>query len=416
MMKTIHIILVGVTTIVASIILPSMLKHATDKPLTYKFAVYSELAHTIFYYGYQKNNVDITDKQGNIYTMAEADSLMPIYNYRQLVQMNKMPDSIEGIPVTQREVLNAVHRITIDNDYIDWPDDKIGMLYESMPKRVGLVMPNDYFRFTPTGIEFENAETHEIDEAKSRTYTNALHKNGVSFPIRSMSGDVNARKRYDEGYFITDAKGELFHMKMVNGKPFIRNTKVTDTLEVARFTMSLPLNRNYYGYIISADSSLWILNAGDGAYSLSRLDIPPISLGKESVRVLGSMFYWTIYVTNNEGRHIYVVDSKDLKLVDEDFLPSPEVWSEKWLSKLFFAYTELHHYDSYFDYPRIKFGGWLALIFNVIIAGIYIAARYRRLSRNENIASAIFLVITGVSGLAGLLLVPNERHQQLINK
>ncbi|MBE6341235.1 MAG: DUF4857 domain-containing protein [Bacteroidales bacterium] len=416
MIKLLRIILVVVTTIVASIILPAMLKHATDKPITYKFGVYSELAQKLFYYEYQKNNVDITDKDGNKYSTAGADSLMPIYNSRQLTQMNKMPDSIMGIPVTQRDILSSTHRINIENDYADKPDDCVGMLYESMPKRVGLVMPQDIFRFTSDGIEFENDETHEIDIAKSRTFTNALLKSGVTFPIKSMSGEINARKRYDEGYFLIDAKGELFHMKMVNGKPFIRNTNVTDTLQMARFSMSLPNNRSYYGIIISADSSLWILETGDNSYSVKRLDIPPISLGQDNVRVLGSLFYWTIFVTNDTGRYTYILDSKTLKRVDEGFLPCPEITSNKWLSRCFFVYTELHHVDSYFDYPRPKFGGWIALILNAIIASIYLTIRHKRLSKRDCIASALYLVITGVSGLAGLLLVPYERHKQTIKR
>ncbi|MBP5419493.1 MAG: DUF4857 domain-containing protein, partial [Bacteroidales bacterium] len=252
--------------------------------------------------------------------------------------------------------------------------------------------------------------------AKSRTYTNALLKSGVTFPIKSMSGEINARKRYDEGYFLIDAKGELFHMKMVNGKPFIRNTNVTDTLQMARFSMSLPSNRSYYGIIISADSSLWILETGDNSYSVKRLDIPPISLGQDNVRVLGSLFYWTIFVTNDTGRYTYILDSKTLKRVDEGFLPCPEITSYKWLSRCFFVYTELHHVDSYFDYPRPKFGGWIALILNAIIASIYLTIRHKRLSKRDCIASALYLVITGVSGLAGLLLVPYERHKQTIKR
>ena len=415
MIKIVRIIILLLTTFVASIVLPAMVQKITKAPTNYPHAVYSEKAHKLFYYKYLKAGAQISDRDGKSYTLAEGDSLMPIYNYRQLMQVGRAPDTLNGIEISQREVLNATINIRIESSSVDKPEAKLGMLYESMPKRDGLQLPDDVFRFTADGIEFENVQTHEVNTEKSRKFSDALRKNNVKFPIKSMSGDLSLRKRYDEGYFFIDANGELFHLKMVNGKPFVRNTHAADTVDVARFTMSLPTNRKFYGYVVGADSSLWLLKAGDGSYALRRFDIAPLALGKDNVYINGSLFYWIVTTTTAAGRQVYVLDSETLEQIDHDFLPSPPNDNSLWTERLFFLYTEMSHTDSYFTFPRVAFGGFGALILNAILAAIYLLTRCRKWPIINKLLSILFILITGAAGFAGLMLMPRVHRNKLIS-
>ena len=60
-------------------------------------------------------------------------------------------------------------------------------------------------------MEFIVARTNKINEEKSQLFTEALTAEGFIFPADIIAGLPTTRKSHDEGYFITDSEGTLFH-------------------------------------------------------------------------------------------------------------------------------------------------------------------------------------------------------------
>ena len=79
-------------------------------------------------------------------------------------------------------------------------------------------MPDDYFRIGKR-MEFIVAKTNKVDEAKSKLFTDALSAEGFAFPANLIAGLPTTRKSKDEGYFLTDSREQLFHIKMIKGQP-----------------------------------------------------------------------------------------------------------------------------------------------------------------------------------------------------
>ena len=123
------------------------------------------------------------DLQGNKYTTAQFDSLMPFLNYRQLMADGHLPDSICGTAISPPLLRAATVVFRYTPRERKTPDKGLYILFESMPKRVGLEMPDDVFRLKD-GIEFIDVQTNTVNREKSDLFARALEKAGYTFPTR----------------------------------------------------------------------------------------------------------------------------------------------------------------------------------------------------------------------------------------
>ena len=145
------------------------------------------------------------------------------------------------------------------------PDKGLYILFESMPKRVGLEMPDDVFRLKD-GIEFIDVQTNTVNREKSDLFARALEKAGYTFPARWVVGNPNPRKPYDEGYFTLDSQGRLYHLKMVNNRPFVKDTRIDKDMDMAWFSMYEASNKRFYGFLFDRHGGLYILESREGQY------------------------------------------------------------------------------------------------------------------------------------------------------
>jgi hypothetical protein len=113
-------------------------------------------------------------------------------------------------------------------------------LLEAESGRVRLEMPADFMRLGRT-IEFIEAKSNRILPEKSATYQAAFQAQGFVFPATIVGGNPSTMKPYDEGYFIADAGGAVFHLRQVQGVPELK--RIADMVqpeEKARWTALKP--------------------------------------------------------------------------------------------------------------------------------------------------------------------------------
>ena len=390
----IKILYIGLSVFLLSWIIPSLVELSLDSSSRYPFTYYSSVVNQFCYFDQEDDNVRGRDMSGRTYTDAEFDRVLPMFYYRQLAMENALPDSIQGVPVD----LHTIAR----NNFFFWykPKDKntpviaLYPMFESCSGKVDLENPSDMFRLKEN-IEFIDMATNRVDEQKSARFQQALEKAGFAFPAQWVAGIPTSQKSYDEGYFALDSEGHLFHVKMTNGKPFVKDTKVRD------ISCMLPMeieNRSLYGFLFDTHHTLYYLST-DG-YRLGQVldDVDP---DKDRVSIMANMFYWTVAKTTSDGEHTYALESRSMQRVDSLFRPAPESAWDKTLPYLFpFTVTFQDSTNSYI-YPRVSGYYFPSLPLNIVLAVVTLIVYRKDRSRGKYLAG----IITLCTGIAGFITV-----------
>ena len=399
-------------TIIASWGIPSLVKKATISPDNYPFVYYSSMLKQLCLIDYKNKEFPMTDIDGNTYSVAQFDSLMPLLNFRQLMTNGTLPDSIDGHEITPQKlrIKNVVYKFTPSD--IQTPDIGLYIMYESMPKRVGLKSPGDVFRIKDK-IEFIDIETNTTNHEKSKHFQEAMLKEDFTFPAQWCVGDMNPRKPYDEGYFILDAKNLLFHVKMVNNRPFVRNTGVGEQIDIERLFTASPADKRFYGFILDKFGQTYIVGNNEGKYLLQALDVPTINSKEDELTIMGNLLYWTVSITTPSEKSAFGLEANSLERLDEILLDRKE---NKWdvVSRFLFPfYIDLKIKQSDYIQPRVYFTSHCALIVNLILA--IISCFFVQGSKNRKVIFSIYIAITGVAGMIALLALINF-YKHKINK
>lgn len=272
-----------------------------------------------------------------------------------------------------------------------------------MSGRVSLEIPEDVFRLKDN-IEFINTQTGEINREKSRNFQHAMEGAGFNFPAKKVWGNPNPKKPYDEGYFVLDNNGQLFHIKMVNGRPFVRDTKIGQEIDVAFFNMKEVADKSIYGFILDKGGSLYTL--GDGGYKLTKFDIPAVNIDKDGLMLMGNLFYWMLNVTTENSCTYHVLKADGLKQHVAPYFVEAEInrW-DKVAEWIFPAYIQLNDKNSMYVTPAVVFNfGWAFLISGVM-AIIFTFTIGKRRSIYRRIADTILIIIFGIPALIASLII-----------
>ena len=89
--------------VLLSWLLPWLLQFAASKPGNDPFTLYSCVTKRFAYIQSSKDNgVKRYDANGTEYTVAQFDSILPTFYYRQLFSKDRLPDTINGNPENHR--------------------------------------------------------------------------------------------------------------------------------------------------------------------------------------------------------------------------------------------------------------------------------------------------------------------------
>lgn len=403
--SAIYILMLFTFTLVALSALPALVQKATYTPYRYPFMYYSSMLEQLCLIDYPNKEFPMSDKAGNRYNTAEFDSLMPLLNYRQLMSDSRLPDSLKGKEITPPILRTATVNFRLNPSEVNRPDTILHILYEAMPKRVGtLEAPPDVFRLT-NKIEFIDIETNSVDLKKSQTYQTALEKVGFTFPARWVSGNPQPRKPYEEGYFCLDTNGKLFHIKMVNNRAFIRDTKLDQVVDIAWFSIYESANKRFYGFLFDTDGNSYIVEDGGGKYDLLKMDIEPIDITKDRFGLMGNLLYWTVTINRPDGMDAYGLDTETLTRLDEYHM---ELQTGLWDQVSAFAfpwYITVNNPDSKYSFPVFHWSGWIGFAISLLLAAIYMGVTGRK--KRKGILYAGYIFLTGITGWVVLALLPD---------
>lgn len=404
------ITLLIVSALVLSWAIPALVRMATSTSQNYPFVYYSSILQDFAIREKDPNDKPVFRdlKKGNNYTKEQYDSITPLLSYRQLMLVGKMPDTILNIPVDAKMIKAKSLVWKYSPRDINKPSIKIYSLFESMSGRANLETPDDVFRLNHK-IEFITIKNNTVNKEKSDLFQAALIENGFKFPAFKLWGNPSPKKAYDEGYFILDSENQLFHLKMVNGKPYVKNTKAGNNINIAYFSPQEVADKSFYGFIVNKNGEILTLNA-DG-YSVTKMDIPTIDINTNSVMLMANPFYWMVYVTTSSGCTYNVLESGSLKQHDKPFTIDAKV--NKWdsVSEWFFpVYINLADRNTEYIQPQLIFNFGKAFIISLVLAIIFTLTIGKERTIARKIADGLIIFIFSIPGLIASYIIKSRKN------
>lgn len=375
MIRFSKILLVFIIVVQLFWLLPWLYHFTTDSPARVPFTLYSIVKGDFASLDYNsEKGIKYTDRSGNIYTDRQFDSILPLFYFRQLASDGRLPDSLNGVKITPQTIRinNFIFRLSASD--VNVKKAPLYPLLESMSGRVDLKMPDDVCRFTDKGIEFIDMATNTTKQKKSELFTSLMKKKGFEFPLSCIGGNPTNRKDFDNGYFLTDAKHNLFHLKQVCGRPFFRSVALPDSIKIKHIIVKEFVARKFHALLVDTANRLWVLNMPD--YSLHLLPIGEYNPAKHDIEIIGDMFNWTVCLSKHGKVEITALNAADYSFVDSLQYLSQESMSRRLGRYLFLFEIKFTSYDDQYTYPRltdfsIKACCLLAILIFIILFFIY---------------------------------------------
>lgn len=328
------IILLGI--ILLTWLLPAFYELVLPRTDKTPFVVYSCLDSTFIKMEVRDKQVHYIDFRGREFTKSEADSLLPLFAFRQLVAEERLPDSLFGVALTPKLIQQNSFHFKTSPKQLNKPAVGLYTLLESASGRVDLVLPPDVFRLTDEGLEFVDCETNTVNRAKSLSFSRELTKHGFVFPVQLIWGNSTTRKSYDNGFLLTDSNDRLFQLKMVKGTPWVREIMTTNTCRWKQLFTLEPDNRALIGLAVSQDNRLFAVRSDGRTVPIGQQTFPSLvpctlspctltySPSEMQITITGDLFHWTITLYTATDTRYYAVDARTFEPVACAIIPDPE--------------------------------------------------------------------------------------------
>ena len=378
-------------------ILPWLWGIGTDKAIRYPFTYYSSVNRSFCYIDTEGETLERKDVHGHSYADAEFDRVLPMFYYRQLAIDGKLPDTLNGVALTTQKIKQHSFFFRYKPRNLFSPKIPLHTLFESQSGKVDLEMPGDMFRFGNNGIDFIDPITNKVNSAKSDKYSQVLKTMKFAGPPQIVAGTPSPRKPYDEGYFMVDRENMLFHLKQVNGKPFVKKTALPDGLELVHISSTEYPDRRFYGFAIDSQSNLYYISTDN--YKLVSVPLPEFSFETDQLIIMGNMFYWNVGSTTRNGKTIYALDANSIEVVDSVSYDKKINSSDEVRSYLFPATLTFTSYHTNYVRPAVTFSGFNFLYINALLAVLYVL--YTRIRKQK--LSFVALAGTGLAGIYGFI-------------
>lgn len=408
MKKISRYILVFIAILASAVALPQLYWLAFEKPIHAPFVMYSCIDHDFMIQRFGQGAVR-QDNRGNQYTRDEFELKLPLFYIRQLLISGTMPDTINGVAMDVHEISKARSFFRYRPNVMIAPDPGLYPLFESESGRASLEMPLDYFRIKQR-MEFINAKDNQTDERKSQMFTSVLQNRGFDFPAKMIAGIPTTRKTCDEGYIVIDGKDQMFHIKMIEERPYVKAVEVPDNLKFKHIACVDFKDKKYYSYLITTNNEVYILTQDE--YELIKLPVEGFNAEKEELRIYGNLFYYTIILKGENYIKVTVLDDQYNKIdeYNETWTKRSERIEGKVFSYIFPAQINMVNKESSFTnfyLEKSKGYSWLLLnmLFMIVHFGII---RRGGLKLWKNLLDFAVIAVTGIFGFLAVNFFQNK--------
>ena len=322
---------------------PALYGYLFIKGDTPPFILYSEVLGEFVRTRPTEGELIREDIHGHRFSQSQFDSILPTFFYRQLAADRRLPDTLLGRHISAGEIQATNFTYRYSPTQTSTRRAGVYRLLESHSGRVRLQMAEDLFTFRKEGITFIDSHTRKVNPEKSEIFRKAFAKAGFTSSPHLVAGDGNPKKEYDEGYLVVDSHDQLFHFKMVEGMPYIREIDIS-TLPGHIMAMDLCgfSDRRRLAYLMTDRKEVYFLNSD---YTLSRLELPPFDAMNDDLLAIGNMFCTTYRVVSDDAVHYAALDTESgslLKMYDLAYTPRSAERVAGWIFPVILKFTDAH--------------------------------------------------------------------------
>ncbi len=241
-------------------------------------------------------------------------------------------------------------------------------------------------------------------------FTAVLQKRGFEFPAKIIAGIPTTRKSCDEGYLVIDNKDQLFHIKMIEAKPYVVKVEVPEKLKFKHIACVDFKNKEYYSYLISNDNKIYILTQDE--YQLKSFPIDGYNPEKEELKIYSNLFNYDVILKGENYIRAIVLDD-DYNKIDEyndTWARRSERTEGKLFSYIFPAKLSMINPDNSFTnfyFERTAGFTWIYLNILLIIIHFFII-RKRGLKLGKHILDFVVVAVTGIFGFIAVNFFQNK--------
>ena len=398
--------MIFIAVITLAIFIPKLYWTVFEKPIRKPIMHYSCISKQFMI---NRGEKEWTDAKGNQCSRDEYERMLPMMFFKQLLASGTLPDSINGTALDMRAVSKEKSFFRLKVNEVDAPAPQLYPLFESRSGRAQLELPQDFFRIT-WRVDFIDASTNQILEEKSQMFSAALFHNGFVFPAKLISGLPTQRKSCDEGYLIVDSKDQLFHLKMIKGKPFVKKVDIPERLNFRYIGCVDFKNKNFYAYLVSGKNEIYILTQDD--YKLIKWPVEGYDPATCDLKIYGDLFNYTVIIEAED--HIKAIAlTPDYQLVDtftESWKTKEQLQEGKIFASIFPAQLSMNSENSKFiRFYLTPSKGMNWLLVNLLLLVIHVTWLYMRKVRLKNhwVDMAV-VAVCGIYGFIAIYLFPNK--------
>ncbi len=401
--------IIVIIIIISAIYLPKLYQMLTVKgerpPIIYYSAVIDDF---VYYQSREVSGMGYYDRQGNEYTRKQYERLLPFLYYRDLDRWGVLPDTLHGVALDISDIRHNRQFLRIKPTDFNKPEIQLFPLFESQSVYSGLEYPDELFRIKDR-MEFITAATNTIDDSLSQLFTQALNQQGFQFPARVIGGNPSTHKPFDEGYFIVDRAGHVFHLKKSKGRPACVKTDISPDLQIRKFIISEHPRKEFYGLVVTHTNKLFLISYDQ--YKLIPLPAKNFDADKMKLSLFVDPLNRTIRYTGSQGYHAAVTDTNYHLMNSYTIKRTPR--DERLVGKieqvLFpFQIKNISPYTAFIHF-KVELHSWLSLIGIMIALAItFSVKKSRKENIRENWGDFVVVALAGLFGCLAVLIIKPE--------
>jgi len=402
-------LLILLTMLAASFYLPEFYWQ-----LFYKKPIATRITHSIIQDDFLITRTDTQGTttywttQGQSLTRREYIQNNPFLFYSQLQRWGIAPDSVKGYPM--RDFSNRIHTMSLRFDPRETAIAQIPLypLLESAGEYITLSFPDDFFRIRQR-LEFISPVDRSIVDSLTIRFSDALDAAGFQYPAQSIYGNPTTHKIFDEGYYVVDQAGRLWHLKKVDGKPFIQLIELPAGCQVQSLQVIEHPIRQIRAALLTRERDYYFILWDDYRPVRLPLDRAPGRPGTVSIYL--DPFGCQLLHNRENSTTCYLLD-RDYRLLKshtETWTPRHETLAGRVYGALFPYSCQIRSADDRYIHLTLRLNGWPALIgIAVALLATLLARRYYPALRRSPIAELGWVAVGGLYGFIALLLIPPD--------
>ena len=396
-MKTVYkVFLTALCILILSWFLPWLYSLVFPAGVSDPFIAYSPVTDSFIVSEPGGGDIYAVDAEGRRvapgYTKEERDSLLPHIYYTQLVAQDRLPDTINGHAVSVPVFKHSQWVFSSSPRDINKVPAEVYMMMESMPARIDLEDPDEVFRLNGQ-VEFIDIRTNTVNPARSRRFTDIFSQRGFKYPVKSLHANVTTRKPYDEGYLMVDNKGDIYHVKMQAGRPYMVRVNKPDSVTAEHVFILENADTRPLGLVTDNAHNLYVLE--HEGYRLIPLPVGKVDPETDRISVVKNLFNWVVKIGSADSSRWVALDSDTYSHLATYTMTYPEVAAgvvEGYLFPFELSFTSV---TDCFAYPRIEFFSWHFIYLNIVLA-LIIFVLCRRHPRRELTVMTVTTLVFGI--------------------